>query len=343
MIDYVKKYTDEVALLPNYCLLYFTELDAREFQISSKYVYAMDLKVFFEWVKDRNNLSKAADVTKEMLEALTSDDINLFILYLTMYEYNGTIHTNSAYGKHRKIASLRSFFKFAYKKNWISHDVMQLVDLGKRPDHDIIVLSEEEQRKMIESAETGNLKEKRASKFHDKICKRDIAILTLFLGTGIRVSELVGINESDLSLDENKVSVTRKGGKTEFVFFGDEVKATLLSYIDEERPHLLGYSSANDVPFDLPLFISLKKQRISVRMVQEIIGGYAKAVAGNMKITPHTLRKTYGSQLYYRYRDVYLTQKALGHTNVQTTIKYYTKFDKDRLEKMKEYNPTDLH
>lgn len=341
-MTYSSKYITEINKLPDYCRRYFDAMQDK-FTAATKYVYAVDLKIFFEWLSAQLNKEKALDVTLEDLSSLTEDDINSYLSYLSEYEYEGKVYANTAAGKSRKITTLRSFFKYFKRRELISKNVMEYIEIPKVRKKEIVILSPDEQQNIFDVAEKGSNKSERAKKFHEKTVKRDLAILTLFLGTGIRVSELVNINDQDIDFKEQRILIVRKGGNQQFVYFGNEVSAALLEYMEDERPTLLGYKNGNDIPVDSPVFISLKHQRITTRMVEIIIKNYAKAVIpSSVKITPHTLRKTYGTMLYYQYKDIYLTQKALGHTTPQTTIKYYTKFDEEQLKRLKEYEPNRL-
>ena len=336
---YLNKYLAEVNKLPDFCRRYF---DAKQdkFTASTKYVYAVDLKIFFEWMATKLDKDRAMDITLADLDELTEDDINSYLSYLNKYEYEGKIYTNTEAGKARKITTLRSFFKYFKRRELIKQNVMELIDIPKIKEKAIVVLSPNEQKDIFDVAETGSNKSDRAKQFHEKTVKRNMAILTLFLGTGIRVSELVNINDEDVDFKEQRILIIRKGGDKQFVYFGNEVSAALLEYMEEERATLMGYKNVNDIPMNSPLFVSLKHQRITTRMVENIIKDIAKAVVpSSVKITPHTLRKTYGTMLYYRYKDIYLTQKALGHTTPQTTIKYYTKFNEEQLKQLKDYEP----
>ena len=121
---------------------------------------------------------------------------------------------------------------------------------------------------------------------------RDIALLTLMLGTGIRVSECVGLNIDDVDFKNDGIRIHRKGGKEVVVYFGDEVESALLSYIEERKKTevVAGHEEA--------LFLSLQKKRISVRAVEKLVKKYAQTVTTVKHITPHKLRSTYGTNLY---------------------------------------------
>ena len=143
-------------------------------------------------------------------------------------------------------------------------------------------------------------------------------MLSLFLGTGIRVSECVGMNIGDVDLENNAFIVTRKGGNQVVLYFPPEVAEPLAEYMEERMrmEPLPGHESA--------LFLSLQNRRITQRAVQNLVKKYA-AVAAPLKsrISPHKLRSTYATNLYHETGDIYLVADVLGHTSVDTTRKHY--------------------
>jgi site-specific recombinase XerD len=165
--------------------------------------------------------------------------------------------------------------------------------------------------------ETGEGLSERQKRYYQYTRLRDITILTVFLGTGIRISECVGLNISDLDFTVNGFRVTRKGGNQVILYFGDEVQKALLEYLDERNKieALPGHEDA--------LFLSLQRRRISNRAVQNLVKKYTKIVSPLKNISPHKLRSTYGTTLYQETGDIYLVADVLGHKDVNTTRKHY--------------------
>ena len=150
-----------------------------------------------------------------------------------------------------------------------------------------------------------------------------MALLTLLLGTGIRVSECVGLDLKDLDFESNGIRIKRKGGYESIVYFGDEVETALLDYL-EQRHHIpmQGHENA--------LFLSLQNRRMAVRSVENLVKKYASRVTTLKKITPHKLRSTYGTSLYRETGDIYLVADVLGHKDVNTTRKHYAALEDER-------------
>ena len=168
----------------------------------------------------------------------------------------------------------------------------------------------------LDEVENGSNLSKGQKKYHSHTQKRDLAIVTLMLGTGMRVSECVGINKNDINFDSNAVKVTRKGGNEVILYFGEEVREALIDYIEERKN--------NPADTEDALFISMQGKRINVRTVQNLVKKYAKASVQIKNISPHKLRSTYGTNLYNETGDIYLVADVLGHADVNTTRKHYT-------------------
>ena len=158
----------------------------------------------------------------------------------------------------------------------------------------------------------------------DEFRLRDFAIITLLLGTGIRVSECVGLDIEDVDFKNNGIKVLRKGGNEMFVYFGDEVAEALKKYIEVRAgiTPVAGHEHA--------LFYSAQRKRINVKTVENLVKKYASQVTTTKKITPHKLRSTYGTTLYQETGDIYLVADVLGHKDVNTTKKHYAAMDDAR-------------
>ena len=148
-------------------------------------------------------------------------------------------------------------------------------------------------------------------------------MLTLFLGTGIRVSECVGLNVEDIDFDNNAFKITRKGGNQVILYFGEEVKEALLKWLEVRNQKKLPEN-------EKALFVSLQNRRITVRAVENLVKKYSRAVTPLKKISPHKLRSTYGTNLYRETGDIYIVADVLGHKDVNTTRKHYAAISEDK-------------
>ena len=192
-------------------------------------------------------------------------------------------------------------------------------------DKEIISLDSDEVAELLELVENaGEHLTGKKKVYYEKNKLRNIAIFTLFLGTGIRVSECVGLNIEDVDFKENRIKIIRKGGKEEYVYFGEDVAEALGNYIELSRCEIEpkeGHEHA--------LFYSIQRRRITVRAVEELVKDYAAQVTSFKHITPHKLRSTYGTALYRQTGDIYLVADVLGHNDVNTTKKHYAAIDDD--------------
>ena len=313
--------------LPDVCFDFINAIDSTT-QPLTRYAYVIDLKLFFGFLTQE--LPKFADKAPSALDAsdlarVTSRDIYMYMDYLSLYMRDDVEVTNQELGKLRKISSLRSFYKFLYKNGYIDSDPAALVDMPKRHQKPIIRLEIDEVARMLDLVESGAQQTERQKKYNAHTRARDLAILTLFLGTGIRVSELVGINIDDIDFSINGFLVTRKGGNQAILYFPDEVARVLQDYmkVRMELTPVPGHEEA--------LFLSLQNRRITVRAVEIMVKKYASMAAPlKKKLSPHKLRSTFGTNLYHETGDIYLVADVLGHSDVNTTRRHYAAMTDDR-------------
>ena len=294
----------------------------------TRLAYAIDLNTFFTFLhEERICFSEKPPrlLTDEDLEKLTRNDIIAYTEYLTYYLKNAEDDSvpNKVYVNHelaikRKLCSIRSLYDYLFKNQRIASNVTELVPLPKIHEKPIIRLNKDEMVRMLELAQNGDQLTKQQQKFQKLTARRDYAILSLFLGTGIRVSECVGMNIADVDLENNAFIVTRKGGNQVVLYFPPEVAEALADYL-QERENIQAVEGHEDA-----LFLSLQRKRITQRAVQNLVKKYAAVAAPlKSKISPHKLRSTYATNLYNETGDIYLVADVLGHTSVDTTRKHY--------------------
>ncbi len=294
----------------------------------TRLAYAIDLNTFFTFLHDER-IGFAEKPLKLLndtdLEKLTRNDIIAYTEYLTYYLKNSDddsvpnkVFVNHELAIKRKLCSVRSLYDYLFKNQRVSSNVTELVPLPKIHEKPIIRLSKQEMVRMLDQAQNGDQLTSQQQKFQKITAKRDYAILSLFLGTGIRVSECVGMNTSDVDLENNAFIVTRKGGNQVVLYFPPEVAEALADYMQER-------SGIETVPgHEGALFLSLQRKRITQRAVQNLVKKYAAVAAPlKSKISPHKLRSTYATNLYNETGDIYLVADVLGHTSVDTTRRHY--------------------
>jgi len=290
--------------------------------------YTYDTRVFLTYLQSQMGeefAGRLCDISPARLDTLTLKDFEKYIEYLGLYvkasvDVSGNEQLcemeNDERGKARKTASLRTLFKYLYKHQLIQSNPTALLDMPKLHEKAIVRFDPEEVAAFVDSISSGKGLSAKELKYHAKTVKRDLAMCTLFLTTGIRVSELVGLNIRDIDMENLRFVVTRKGGNQAILYFGFETCDVLFEYL-EERKARATYS------VDAPLFLSMQNTRITVRAVENLVKKYAKIVSPLKKITPHKLRSTYGTMLYNETGDIYLVADVLGHRDVNTTRKHY--------------------
>ncbi len=310
--------------LPPFCEDFFRGVETRTSTLTRlNYVY--DLRIFFDFLcKKKFRSKKITEITLEDLDSVTDTDIEIFLSYLSNYRYGERRLSCDERAKARKLSTVRSLFKYFFNKGLLEVNNTAKVATPKLHEKEIVRLEGDEISSLIETAEAGNGLSSHAAGYHDKTKVRDTAIVTLLLGTGIRISELVGLDNESIDFSNNSFVVTRKGGNQAILYFSDEVAEALAAYLaqKEEDPRVPDESPS-------PLFLSLQYRRITVRAVENLVKKYAKIVTPLKKITPHKLRSTYGTALYRETGDIYIVADVLGHKDVNTTRKHYAAITED--------------
>lgn len=325
-IDNSIKLRELMHKLPRFCKEFFRGIEPTS-SSRTRIAYAYDLGVFFEFLINSNPSIKDTPITElklDLLDELTPLDIEEYLDYLSYYISEGKEYINRESGKKRKLASLKSFYNYYYKKRLIKNNPASLVSVPKIYDKEIVRLDPDEVALLLDEVENPENLTKSQKKFHSKTKTRDLALMTLLLGTGIRVSECVGLDIDDVDFNNNGIKIRRKGGYEVVIYFGEEVRQALLDYL-EERKKLIpkeGHTNA--------LFLSLQMKRLGVRSVENLVKKYSSGVTKLKTITPHKLRSTYGTSLYRETGDIYLVADVLGHKDVNTTKKHYAAIEDSR-------------
>ena len=305
--------------LPPFCKQFFRGIE-NQTSARTRLAYAYDVRLFFEFLHEQNSICKKMEIVDypmELLDQVCREDIEEYMDYLSLYTKDGMEITNDERGKARKLASLRSFYNYYFKNELIRTNPAALVPMPKLHEKEIVRLDPNEVAILLDQVEDGSKLTKNQMRFHNKTKVRDLALLTLLLGTGIRVSECVGLNIEDVDFDNLGIKIRRKGGYEDIVYFGEEVEEALQSYL-EERSHVVPVSGHENA-----LFLSIQNRRITGRAVENLVKKYTSLVTSLKKITPHKLRSTYGTTLYQETGDIYLVADVLGHKDVNTTRKHY--------------------
>ncbi|MBQ7765689.1 MAG: tyrosine-type recombinase/integrase [Lachnospiraceae bacterium] len=312
--------------LPRFCQDYFMGT-AQRISSRTQLAYAFDLRVFFDYIHQFKNGYQNINVTDydlTVLDDINRKDIIQFLDYLSLYEKDGKEYTNDESGKARKLSTLKSFYNYFYRNELIKNNPAALVDMPKIHEKEIIRLDINEVVELLDLVENGDKLTKGEQRYYDKNSLRDFAILTVMLGTGIRVSECVGLNLKDIDLEENRFKVRRKGGNESIIYFGEEVSSALERYL-VHREHMIPCEGHEEA-----LFLSIQKKRMSVRSMENMVTKYTEKLNCLKRITPHKLRSTFGTNLYRETQDIYMVADFLGHRDVNTTRKHYASISDDK-------------
>ena len=333
-IENIQKLRTMLKELPPFCTEYFRGIEPRT-STRTRIAYAYDLTVFFDFLKKENPVFSKMDrmdFRLEHLDQLTVTDLEEYMEYLKYrFNENNKEVINKERGIMRKISSLKSFYNYFFRVEKIKTNPAALVRLPKLHDKEIIRLEgikksygQSEVAMLLDEVEQGESLTDRQKAYHDRTKVRDLALLTLLLGTGIRVSECVGLDIQDVDFKNGGIHIHRKGGKEVTVYFGAEVEDALNDYLAERQRIDPEPGSEN------ALFLSMQRKRMNVRSVENLVKKYAKIVTPLKKITPHKLRSTYGTNLYRETGDIYLVADVLGHSDVNTTKKHYAALEDER-------------
>ena len=229
-----------MAELPRFCRQFFIGIESTTAS-RTRIAYAYDLGIFFTYLHDTNPVYAKMEIQEfplEMLDEITPMDIEEYLMYLKYYVKDGVEHSNDESSLKRKLSSLKSFYNYFYRNQLIQQNPASIVKIPKLHEKNIVRLDVDEVAILLDEVESGEKLTKRQQAFHEKTKVRDLAILTLMLGTGIRVSECVGLDIDDVDFKNNGIKIHRKGGQEVVVYFGDEVRDALMDYM-KEREHTI--------------------------------------------------------------------------------------------------------
>ena len=334
--------------LPGFCRSFFVALDNMGRLDTTQLAYATDLGIFFAFIKDTYpewSDYQIRELPIACLESVTKDDVEYYIgMYLK------EMRENNENARARKLASLKSLYKHFYANDHISKNPTDFLELefAKKKTDDVNYLRPNEIAILLDAIEFGEgLPEKYVkSKWYKKNRLRDLALITLLLGTGIRVSECVGLDVSTVDFDNASIYVVRKGRKAQNLPMGDEVQEALSMYLsgDPSDPDALCRAEYEpDEKAADALFLASSHGRLTVRGVEKIVHKYVEyalpAVASRASFSPHKMRASFGTNLYAETGDLKAVADLLGHTSSQTTETFYIARSRDerRREAVKDF------
>ena len=328
---YLKDYTYQ---LPDFANEYIVEYYSGE-SINTQIGYAIDIRVFLNYLRLEvlTSIDNIKNITVKDIDNLRVTDLIRFKSYLREYEqesYTVTgkpikrVYRNSAYGINRKMSAVRGLFIYLYKTEQIKENITDKVDFARLHQKIKKRLTSQETFALLDVIYDGEKYYKgRLLTEYQKRKIRDTAIFTTYLGTGIRVSELINMNFEDIDFSTNSFIVTRKGGDQQEIYMPQQVKETISDYVEYAKE-----VEKRDVETG-PLFISRNKKRFTAAGIEKLLKGYCQTVGitNPDKTRPHALRRTFACQLLEDGVDIKMVAELLGHKNIEVTHKYYAQYN----------------
>ena len=301
--------------LPNVCASFLLGTDS-DMAASTRYAYATELKWFFKHLIDEctsfKKIYDIKDISLSDIAKITPKDI-------TKYLSNDKSKNKSERTIARRRSAISRFFTYLIRQGMIEHNPVLATEKISIPKKDeVIYIDILEQKRLLSAIESGITLGKKKQVYHQRYKKRDVALISLLLDTGIRISEIHNMDIKDINFKECSVIVSRKGGEKRQIYFSDEIDAMLISYLDERKMQGI-YQSDND-----PMFVTLKGERLSTRAIQILVEKYTDTAVPQKggRITPHKLRASFAMEFYDSTRDIVALQQKLGHSSVSTTSIY---------------------
>lgn len=321
--------------LPSFCTSYYS---GKLLKLSAKtqHLYATKIKSFLEFMItnvesfENKNIS---ELTLDDFASISADNVKDYISFLSRSLSESSIYTHVD-----AVSSYYSYFIKCQSKlsdgSTMSYNPFWTIERTKKKKKTIIYLNKAEQNQLLSSVEYGEGLTDKQLKFHEKYALRDNCICQILLDTGIRVSELVGLNIDDINLYNNSMLVIRKGGNEDTVYYSDQTNLIIQDYL-ETREMYHPDETERALFLSSPSSGALKRsgsQRLSIRSVEKLVKKYSLAskISQGNKITPHKLRSSYAMESLEKTGNIKLVQKQLGHENITTTTIYADVLDKDK-------------
>lgn len=317
-----EKVIDLIGDLPIYVQTFIT---GREGKMSARtqYIYISRIDSFYTWLLEKrfpNREAKSA-ISLQDLETLHTEDIEAFASWIR----HGNLSSHSRDDKETTVnnylSALNVFFKYFVNRGKILYNPVAGVERGRVKRHEVIRLDDRQKDQFFSCIENGDSLTEHQKRFHEKNALRDYTICLTLARTGLRVSELIGLNLEDIDFEDCSLTVLRKGNKYDRIFFDDEVADLLAEYLEYRKTLLTD-------PTEKAVFLvtigKYRGTRLSVRAVERLVKKYsiAGSPSAGSKITPHKLRATYATDMLQATGNISLVQKALNHESPRTTMVY---------------------
>lgn len=301
-----KKMENKLETLPKIFTLFYNWMNARDKTYTTMKNYINHVIDFMNFVtKGKNN--------ETFYKNVTDDDIERYMISIRRRNINGEDVEVGDGIRAARWSSLNTFFKFLSQKKHIEHNPMLQTERPKiKTKNSVTYMTAEESKSVFDRIQT---------EARPMTKNRDMCIVALGLSTGLRVSAIVNIDIEDIDFRENTIKVIEKGRKTRFIKFAENLRNVLLIWLKDRELYFDGQSTG-------PLFISQKKNRMSVNSVEAVVKKYTDHLPKH--ITPHKLRSSAAMNLYSNGVGILTIASVLGHENVATTQRYTSAYDEEQ-------------
>ena len=326
-------------IMPWYVLDYYQSKLSVPYSFTTLYEYLKEYRRFFEWILDSgiSNANQIADIELGTLEHLSKKDMESFVLYLRERPSLNTYSTKQGVSQttiNRTLSALSSLFKYLTEEvedengdPYFYRNVMKKISTKKKKET-LAARAENIKGKLFLGDETmafieyidkeyQNKLSHRALSSFQKNKERDLAIISLLLASGVRLSEAVNLDLKDLHLNMMVIEITRKGGKRDSVNVAAFAKPYLEDYLKIRAPR---YKAEKQ---DQALFLTEYRgvpNRIDASSIEKLVAKYSQDF--KVRVTPHKLRHTLATRLYGATKSQVLVSHQLGHTSTQVTDLY---------------------
>lgn len=325
-------------LLRKYINHLYRNESARSVNINTAIKYTREVQAFLTGMLERNVIDKddIVHIDAKDMEDIYSEDIQDYIDSCGSYVQHAkdgekVIFTNSTKTLSLKQTCIKSFFTWLYKNNYIEkNETEKLRKILSGDSPSVLTLSDEEVKAVLELASTGECSaygrrvslSRKELENHSATRLRDIAILSMFIYHGLRISELQHLNLSSLNFEKGYFEIFRKRNKKKMMYFSRHTVAALQNYMEYERPKENIKPGSEDA-----LFLSSSRNgrshtRLSIEQIRKLVKKYACRVSMNPKISPHKLRATFATKSLEITGNIFTVQQILDHSSTATTQKY---------------------
>lgn len=330
------KLDDLKGLLPDFANSYLESKGKA--QTSTLVAYARDLHTFFVFLCDKNPViaqKGISEITLNDMKMITPKDLIEYIQYLGLSQ-NHARYSNYKNAIARKFAPLNGLYTYYMKQREIEYNPVNAIEIPREAeDKTKIKLKDDDVSELLYTIQHDNTAYgDRKRVFKDKNRIRDYTIMRLLCDTGIRISELVGLDVTSINFKRNEMIVVRKGGGLDEILLNPATTELILEYMEVYRSTIkpkLGHEDA--------LFYSLQGKRISVSSIEKMTKEYGLLAVPGKKVTPHSMRGAYGTALYEVTGDIELVADVLGHKSIETTRRNYINRQKKHKEKAATIGP----